>query len=139
MQAFLGEIYKKVYFLASMLPVKYLNPFLPKEILLDTVILLLSIFFNWNWLFMLVKLLFFDFNIIKFYNFFHSYTCFKNLCIYWIYNFPLFSEYNKDLPSALSSPTQKQSTQKNFFVFQKMELSELKKWKKYTFKMFLIL
>ena len=51
---------------------KYLKPFLAKETLLDTTILLICIFLVDIGLLMLVKSLFFDFNISKFYNsFFH--------------------------------------------------------------------
>ena len=50
---------------------KYLNPFLLKDTLLDIAILLLSTFFIKIGFFMLVKLSFFDFDITKFYNFLH--------------------------------------------------------------------
>ena len=76
------NIHKGLNFLASLYPMKYLNPFLLKETLLDIAILLISIFFYWNRLFMLVKLLFFDFSITNF-NFFFSflYTLLK-ICIF---------------------------------------------------------
>ena len=40
------NIHKGLIFLASLCAIKYLNPFLPKETLLDSVILLISIFFT---------------------------------------------------------------------------------------------
>ena len=39
------NMHKILTFLASLYPMKYLNLFLPKETLLDTTILLISIFF----------------------------------------------------------------------------------------------
>ena len=45
MHSFLGEIHLRVYILVSLEPMKYLKPLLPKETLLDTTILLISIFF----------------------------------------------------------------------------------------------
>ena len=41
-----GEnIHKGLFFLASLRPMKYLNPFLPKKTLSDTSVLLIFIFF----------------------------------------------------------------------------------------------
>ena len=77
------NIYKGLIFSILVDNKIFKNLFLPKETLLETVILLISTFYL-NRFFMLVKLLVLNFNITKFYNFFHFCLCFQK-CIYFLY------------------------------------------------------
>ena len=84
------NIHKGLNFLASLYPMKYLNPFLLKETLLDIAILLISIFFIeigylcwWNFCFLISV----SPTSIFFFIFIYA---FKNLYLFEIYNFPLF-------------------------------------------------
>ena len=87
---FFGRI-KRFNILASSWSIKHLKPFLAKEILLDTIILLISIFFYWNRSFMLVKVLLLDFNITNFFRFLSIFIYpFKSFYAFLIYNFSLF-------------------------------------------------
>ena len=82
------NIDKDLSFLEFFWQMKYLNSFLSKETLLDTTDYL---FFKWNRPFMLVKLLFLDFNSTKFYNnFFHFLCTFKMLILFFNWYFSPF-------------------------------------------------
>ena len=83
-------MHKDFFLLLSLLPIKYLNIFLPKKLqFYNTTILSIPIFF-WNSCFIMVKFLFFNFNIIKFCNCFSIlYVISKNIKFFIIYNIPL--------------------------------------------------
>ena len=72
---------------------KYLKSFLPKETLLDTIVLLISILPIEKRAFMLVKIMFFSCSFTKLYRFFiHLKKYFKKAFIIFIfYNILLFS------------------------------------------------
>ena len=82
------NMHKGQIFLALLSSIKYLLPFLLKETLLDTKDLINIYNFYRDRAFMLVNILFFAFNITKFYNyFFHFYIHLKKFYIFIISRF----------------------------------------------------
>ena len=115
-----------------MQPIKYLYPIFTKTYLTGY-----CYFINIHEIFFIeigslcVKILFFDFNINKFYKFCHFHIYFQklNLQLNYIYNFPSFTECNIDLPSMLLSPTlkiQKKNTPRKFLINQELKIFNLK-------------
>ena len=99
---------------------KYLNPFLLKDTLLDIAILLLSTFFIKIGFFMLVKLSFFDFDITKFYNFLHFQICFQKYIYFWnLYFSTFFLTFQEVTCYTLGNKTFFTSCLKNSWFFRR--------------------